>query len=174
MSAPPAPHQQTHPDPYAIAIAGIGVLLTALVLEAFDQVIFLAPFAASATVIYALPDSPLAQPRSIVGGNLIGVAVGLTLGAVFVSVAVGPAIAAALAVLLMAATRTLHPPAVATAILAYQHSGQPVDTLTAVAVAAIVTVTCAVVLIRLAHRRAYPAPGWAGERLARPVAQENS
>jgi CBS-domain-containing membrane protein len=155
MSAARSP--QADPDPYAIAIAGAGVLITALVLDAFDQAIFLAPFATAAVVIGVLPMSDIAQPRSIVGGSIAGAAVGLLLGTAFTSAAIGPAIAAVAAMLVMYGTRTLHPPALATAILAYQHADQPWDSFAAITLAAVVTVVCATVMLRLHHERAYPA-----------------
>lgn len=31
-----------------------------------------APFGASAVLLYAVPESPLAQPRNVIGGNILG------------------------------------------------------------------------------------------------------
>ncbi|GGY24951.1 HPP family protein [Paludibacterium paludis] len=71
----------------------------------------MAPFGASCVLLFAVPDSPLAQPRSVIGGHLLASLVGLivlkTLGA-------GPwtmALAVGLAIALMQASRTLHAPA---------------------------------------------------------------
>lgn len=156
MPAKTAP-ADPHPDTFAIAIAGAGVLITALVLQAFDQSIFLAPFAAGAAVIGALPMSPISQPRCIIGGNVIGAGVGLLLGTALSSGALGPAIAAIAAMFVMYVSRTLHPPALATAILAYQHADQPWESLGAISLAAVVTVTCATLMLRLHGTREYPA-----------------
>ncbi len=38
-----------------------------------------APFGATAVLAFAVPDSPLAQPRNLIGGNLIGAIVCITL-----------------------------------------------------------------------------------------------
>ena len=39
---------------------------------------FIAPMGASAVLLFAVPSSPLAQPWSIVGGNLIAATIGVT------------------------------------------------------------------------------------------------
>lgn len=76
-----------------------------------------APMGASAVLIFAVPASPLAQPWSVIGGNLFSAAIGLAFGlwtgspALAASLAVGTAIAA------MIFARCLHPPGGACALL---------------------------------------------------------
>jgi len=103
------------------ALAGVG--LTGLIcarLGAGPQSLpfMVAPIGASAVLLFAVPASPLAQPWSIVGGNMISAAVGVT-AALFVP---DPAIAAGLAVggaiLVMSLLRCLHPPGGAAALTA--------------------------------------------------------
>ncbi len=71
----------------------------------------MAPFGASCFLAFAVPDSPLAQPRNIVFGHVISTAVGLLVLTFF-----GPglwpmAIAVGTSVVLMQVTRTGHAPA---------------------------------------------------------------
>lgn len=77
----------------------------------------LAPLGASALLVFAVPASPMAQPWPLVVGNTLSVAVGLT--AVHFLPAPDAAIALALpaSILLMYATRSLHPPGAAMALL---------------------------------------------------------
>lgn len=71
----------------------------------------MASFGASCVLAFGVPDSPLAQPRSILGGHLLSTLVGLlvlyTLGNHWWSCA----LAVGLALALMQQTRTLHAPA---------------------------------------------------------------
>ncbi|MEG8058719.1 HPP family protein [Sphingomonas sp. 22L2VL55-3] len=73
--------------------------------------LLVAPIGASAVLIFAVPASPLAQPWSVVGGNIISALVGVT-AARFVPI---PYLAAGVAVggaiLVMSLLRCLHPPA---------------------------------------------------------------
>lgn len=105
------------------AVLGIALaaLLGHLVPANVGQPWIMAPVGASAVLVFAVPASPLAQPWSVVGGNLISASLGMAvgwlcaradLGAPFaVSVAVGGAIS------VMALARCTHPPGGAAAIL---------------------------------------------------------
>lgn len=79
---------------------------------------FIAPMGASAVLLFAVPASPLAQPWSIVGGNLVSALIGVScaLGLGHTGLAAG--IAGALAVGAMFALRCLHPPGGAVALTA--------------------------------------------------------
>lgn len=69
-----------------------------------------APFGATAVLVFAVPDSPLAQPRNIIGGNCIGAIVCITLVHCFGTAPWVMALAVATAIKLMQLTKTLHPP----------------------------------------------------------------
>lgn len=71
----------------------------------------MAPFGASCVLAFGVPDSPLAQPRSIIGGHLISTAVGLCVGGLWGSGWIACALAVGLALAMMQLTRTVHAPA---------------------------------------------------------------
>ncbi|MUG72150.1 HPP family protein [Paenibacillus validus] len=73
--------------------------------------LLMAPLGASCVLVFALPGSPLAQPRSIVGGHLLSTAIGLALQHTVGFHAWSAALGVGLAITLMQLTRTLHPPA---------------------------------------------------------------
>lgn len=77
----------------------------------------LAPLGASALLVFAMPASPMAQPWPAVIGNTLSVAAGLLAahGLPIPELAVGVAVPAS--ILLMYASRSLHPPGVAMALL---------------------------------------------------------
>lgn len=95
----------------------LGILLLGYLAASTGVPWLMAPFGATCALLFAVPASPLAQPRNVIGGHLIAAAVGMTalytLGdsAIVMSVAVG------LAILLMQVTRTVHPPAGANPIV---------------------------------------------------------
>ncbi|QKS48933.1 HPP family protein (plasmid) [Paenibacillus cellulosilyticus] len=71
----------------------------------------MAPFGASCVIVFALPDSPLARPRNVIGGHAISALTGLIVYHAFGNHMWTLAIAVALSVYLMQLTGTLHPPA---------------------------------------------------------------
>ncbi|MCJ8507404.1 HPP family protein [Rhizobium lemnae] len=100
-----------------------GILATGLVstiaLQSDASVpLLVAPMGASAVLLFAAPASPLAQPWSILGGNLIAAVIGVTcakfLGAPLLAAAI--AVSAAIAIMLM--LNCLHPPSGAVALTA--------------------------------------------------------
>lgn len=97
----------------AIGLAGgaLGIGLIALLTHWQHLPLLMAPLGATCVLLFAAADSPLAQPRSVVGGHLVSTLVGL----LFLKyVGVGPwqmGLAVGLAIALMQATRTLHAPA---------------------------------------------------------------
>jgi len=89
-----------------IAIAAV-VVLTNLTGSQF----LMAPFGATCFLAFAVPDSPLAQPRNIVFGHLISTTVGLLVLNVLGAGGMPMAVAVGLSVVMMQLTRTGHPPA---------------------------------------------------------------
>ncbi|MFL6699615.1 MAG: HPP family protein [Vitreoscilla sp.] len=79
---------------------------------------FIAPMGASAVLLFAVPASPLAQPWSIIGGNLVSALIGVTCAARIDDPALAASLAAALAIGAMFALRCLHPPSGAVALTA--------------------------------------------------------
>ena len=79
---------------------------------------FIAPMGASAVLLFAVPASPLAQPWSIVGGNLVSAGVGVLCAHTLGHGGLGAGAAGALAIGAMFALRCLHPPGGAVALTA--------------------------------------------------------
>lgn len=79
---------------------------------------FVAPMGASAVLLFAVPASPLAQPWSILGGNLVAALVGVACGMWLGHTGLAAAVAAAVAMGLMFGLRCVHPPSGAVALTA--------------------------------------------------------
>ncbi len=103
------------------ALLGIGLTAAlctwALGLSA-DIPLLIAPMGASAVLLFAAPASPLAQPWSLIGGNLVASLVGVTCAAFIGNEIIAAAVAVSVAIALMLALRCLHPPSGAVALTA--------------------------------------------------------
>jgi CBS domain-containing membrane protein len=78
----------------------------------------IAPMGASAVLLFVIPASPLAQPWSVIGGNLVAASVGVTAASLITSPLIASALAAGIAIAIMMRLRCLHPPSGAVALTA--------------------------------------------------------
>lgn len=78
----------------------------------------IAPMGASAVLLFGVPASPLAQPWSIIGGNLVAATVGVTCAWLIPDPVAAAAVAIGFAIAGMFALRCVHPPSGAVALTA--------------------------------------------------------
>jgi len=146
------------------AMIGIGLCahLSAKYFEPRDMTLLIGSFGASAVLVYGAIRSPLAQPRNLLGGHifsgLVGVACWQLFGGIFWLAA---ALAVSLAIVSMLATKTLHPPGGATALIAVIggpkiHSLGFLYALIPAGAGALVLVIVALLVNNLAKNRKYP------------------
>jgi CBS domain-containing membrane protein len=100
---------------------GIGIIgfFSSKYFTLHDNLFLIGSFGASAVLVYGATNSPLAQPRNLVGGHLISAIVGVTMhklvpGEIWFS----SALAVSSAIVMMQITKTVHPPGGATALIA--------------------------------------------------------
>ncbi len=103
--------------------AFIGIAAVAYInynrLEGSDLVMIIGSFGASAVLIYAAIKSPLAQPRNLLGGHVFSAIIGVTSYQLLnPQMWLAASVAVATAIAFMHATKTLHPPGGATALIA--------------------------------------------------------
>ncbi len=87
-----------------------------------------APMGASSVLVFAVPSSPLAQPWSVVGGNVISALVAVGVAQMVPDPVLATGVAVGLAIMAMSLMRCLHPPGGAVAlmtVMAAQHSAAP-------------------------------------------------
>jgi len=102
-----------------LGIVSIALVHYNLLGEGTDLIMIIGSFGASAVLIYGATKSPLAQPRNLIGGHVISAIIGVALYKVFhdhMWLAASTSVATAIGV--MHATKTLHPPGGATALIA--------------------------------------------------------
>ena len=84
-----------------------------------DLVMVIGSFGASAVLVYGAINSPLAQPRNLIGGHVFSALIGVTCYKLFSSdLWFASAISVATAIAVMQLTDTVHPPGGATALIA--------------------------------------------------------
>lgn len=101
----------------------VGILLTGLLTyiilgDSSSVPLLVAPIGASAVLLFAVPSSPLAQPWSIVGGNMIAAIIGVTCALWVQNLMLAAALAVSISIGAMFALRCLHPPSGAVALTA--------------------------------------------------------
>lgn len=101
----------------AIGIATCGVLARCLIEGRISfSPLLAAPIGASAVLVFALPASPLAQPRAVIGGNMLSAIVGLAFGFIIPNPLLASVAAVGIAILAMSLLGCLHPPGGAMAL----------------------------------------------------------
>jgi len=106
---------------WAGAAIGVGICgyLSASYFEPRDLSLIIGSFGASAVLVYGAIKSPLAQPRNLIGGHIIGALIGVACYKLFGATPwMAGAFATSFSIAAMLATKTLHPPAGATALIA--------------------------------------------------------
>lgn len=100
---------------------GIGIIayLQSQTLETSDVVFLIGSFGASSVLVYGVIQSPLAQPRNLVGGHLVSAIIGVTVQKLIPDILwISAPLAVSLSIVFMQITKTLHPPGGATALIA--------------------------------------------------------
>jgi CBS domain-containing membrane protein len=100
---------------------GIGLIawLQSGVISSNDNLFLIGSFGASSVLIYGAIQSPLAQPRNLVGGHLICALIGVTINMFLPDIIwITAPLAVSLSIVMMQVTKTLHPPGGATALIA--------------------------------------------------------
>lgn len=125
----PHPLQTSFAEKLRSALAGGGaILLLTLALQHLPQTLFpmliVASMAASATLLYATPHSPLSQPWNLVGGHVVSAIAGLLCSVLIPDPTIAAGAAVGFAILAMQLLSCLHPPSAATALMMVLGSSQ--------------------------------------------------
>jgi len=118
------------------------------------------PFGATCVLIFGVPESPLAQPRHVIGGHVIAALLALCLVQAFGNAVWVQALAVGLSILLMQQTRTVHPPAGATPLVVMASTPGWSFLLSPVLTGALLMVTIAWLIHRLRQPGSYPKYWW--------------
>lgn len=109
------------------AFFGIGIIAFLQSQYLFEQenIFLIGSFGASSVLIYGAIQSPLAQPRNLIGGHVISAIIGVTVFKIVPDIIwISAPLAVALSIVAMQYTKTLHPPGGATALIAVSSTGK--------------------------------------------------
>jgi CBS domain-containing membrane protein len=157
---------QEHFWAFTGSFVGLGIIAY-MQYGAFPQqeyVFLIGSFGASCVLVYGVIQSPLAQPRNLIGGHVVSAIVGVTIQKLLPDVLwLAAPLAVSLSIVLMQATKTLHPPGGATALIAVTASPQIKAlgywyVLTPVLSGAAILLAAALVFNNMTANRQYPSP----------------
>ncbi|MEO6709071.1 MAG: HPP family protein, partial [Planctomycetota bacterium] len=111
---------------------------------------------ASAVLLFGANESPLAQPRNLVGGHVLSSIVAVLVVAAWGSTPLTTALAVGLALLVMNVTHTTHPPGGATALIGVQAAAGPGFILVPVLAGALILLVTALFTNNVVYHRKYP------------------
>lgn len=162
--SPPAPGLQEIAWSWLGAFLGIAAVAIPhyRLLDGSDFILVIGSFGASAVLLYGAPKSPLAQPRNLLGGHVLSALIGVFCFQVFHGETwLAAALAVATAIAVMHATRTLHPPGGATALIAViggeqVHGLGYLYALLPAASGAVIMLLVALLINNIARTRKYP------------------
>lgn len=102
------------------AFTGIGLIgwLQQYYLSPQDNLFLVGSFGATSVLIYGVVNSPLAQPRNLLGGHVLSAIVGVSINYLIPTAWLAAALAVSISIVVMQVTKTLHPPGGATALIA--------------------------------------------------------
>ncbi|MBI5007745.1 MAG: HPP family protein [Nitrosomonadales bacterium] len=174
-----------HPLPTSFAeklrsalAGGSAILLLTLALQHLPQnllpMLIVVSMAASATLLYATPHSPLSQPWNLVGGHVVSAIAGLLCSALIPEPTIAAGAAVGLAILAMQLLSCLHPPSAATALMmvlgsSQFHVMQWQWALAIVAINAGISLLLALTINNLLPGRRYPMPALPAQTPPKPA-----
>lgn len=134
----------------------LGISALAYLSSISDYPLIAAPFGAAAVLVFAVPNSPLAQPRNLIIGNLLGGIVSVVMVYLFGSEPWVMALSVATAIKTMQLTKTLHPPGGAVALVGVMSQASWKFILTPVLAGSIILLFCTLIFNNLMPERSYP------------------
>lgn len=152
------------PTPKTLILAWLccaGVLALALEFMQIEHIPWLlASLGGSCVIVFGMPGTKMAQPRSLLGGHVIGSLVGLAAGGLLGDGVLAMAIATATALMLMMVTDSIHSPAGADPMIVMSSHAGASFLLAPLGVGVGIVFIAAVIYHRVLLGRPYPArPG---------------
>ena len=143
---------------------GIGLIAysQSTTLPVSDVVYLIGSFGASSVLVYGVIQSPLAQPRNLIGGHLVSAIIGVTVQQLVPDILwLTAPLAVSLSIVMMQITKTLHPPGGATALIAVTGSAQLKElgywyVIAPVLTGSLVLLVVALVFNNMTTKRQYP------------------
>lgn len=143
------------------ACAGMGAICWLSTHWLSQHLLIVASFGATSVLIYAAPESPFAQPRNVLLGNVLSAMVGVGCSQLLGTSPLAVTLAVSLSILLMQLTHSVHPPGAAAALVAVI-GGSDIQALgwwyplMPIGIGSAVMLLVAILINNLARHRRYP------------------
>lgn len=134
-----------------LAIMGVGLLAVMT-----DIPFLIAPFGATAVLLFGQPKSPLAQPANILGGYMLAALVGSAMVWLFPGAWIAASGAVGISIGLMLMLRVTHPPAGAVPLVAFAAHYNPAMLFGVVLSGGLLMIAIAVLHHQIPPRQQYP------------------
>ncbi len=134
----------------------IGIAILAYLSDYSHYPLIAAPMGATAVLVFGVPDSPLAQPRNVLGGNFWGALVAVVCVHFFGTAPWVMALAVATTIKLMKMTRAIHPPSGAVALVGVMSGVSWQFLFTPVLLGSAIIILWTYIFNNLAPERSYP------------------
>lgn len=114
----PSDGDREFPNAVSAWVVTTAILSLVVMLHVADRPFVLFSLGGSCVILFGMPSNPMAQPRSLVGGHLVGAITGIVFVHVFGDGVAVMSSAVATTLMVMMLTRTIHSPAGATPLIA--------------------------------------------------------
>ncbi|AYA76454.1 HPP family protein [Bacillus sp. Y1] len=103
-----------------ISVVGVFLAVSIICILAFSSnySMVIGPLGASSILVFAAHNGPLSQPRQVIGGYILSTVTGLLIWSIFGKSLFIIILSLVIVLILMALTKTIHPPAAASALVA--------------------------------------------------------
>lgn len=129
-----------------------------------DLIFLIGSFGASSVLVYGVIQSPLAQPRNLIGGHIVSAIIGVTAQKLLPDMVwLAAPLAVSFSIVFMQITKTLHPPGGATALIAVTGSADIkalgyMYVLNPVLSGTVILLLSALIFNNITSNREYPSP----------------
>lgn len=142
-------------------VSGLGaasaIWILAVLTHTSAHAVLMAPFGASCVLLFALPQTPVAQPRNVVFGHFLSALMGLIVVSMLGNGTLAMGVGVGLAIVVMQFTNTLHPPAGGNPLLVILLGANWSFLVFPVLVGSLLLVFMAYLYHRFISKRTYPA-----------------
>jgi len=136
--------------------SAFGIVAIALLAEHLGHPLLVGSFGASAVLLFGASESPLTQPRNLIGGHVLCASVAVVVVALFGTSPLTLGLAVGLSLLLMNLTHTTHPPGGGTALIGVQGAVGPSFIVLPVLAGALILLATALFTNNVVYHRKYP------------------
>ncbi|MEI7765998.1 MAG: HPP family protein [Phycisphaerae bacterium] len=141
---------------WSLASGTVSILAILALTNATGYPLLIGSFGASAVLLFGSPDSPLAQPRNLLGGHVISALVAVVIVGLGGGEPWTVALAVGISIALMYLTHTTHPPGGATALIGVQGHAAYGYVLAPVLAGSLILLVVALLANNIVHHRQYP------------------